>query len=91
MNKNECNIHYCLPISRATKRPRGFKLFLSSSPICLTISPRVGAGNDAHCGHALRASVIALLTSCGVDVLTFAITLPVDGEMDSTTFVTVVC
>ena len=32
------------------------------------------------------ASVIALLASCGVDVRIFAITLPVAGAIDSTTF-----
>lgn len=52
-----------LPISKDTKHPSGFKFLLSSSPICRTISPLAGDGIDVHCGHALRASVIALLAS----------------------------
>lgn len=74
-----------IPISKDTKHPSGLRFFLSSSPICRTISPLAGAGIDAHCGHALRASVTALLASCGVDSRIFAITLPVAGDIDSIT------
>lgn len=72
-----------LPISKDIKQPNGFKFLLSSFPICRTISPRAGAGIDAHCGHAFRASVIALLASCVVDPRILAITLPVAGDTDS--------
>lgn len=77
-----------LPISKDTNCPNGFKLFLSSSPICRTNSPLAGAGNVAHCGHASCAFVIASFTSCVVDVRTFAIISPVVGEIDSIIYVT---
>lgn len=40
------NLTTCLPISKDTNWDNGNNFVLRASPICRTISPRLGAGNS---------------------------------------------